>query len=370
MATINEFLKSVGYHIYMVSADARYFAFVQEENYAVNVICLFDERMCISSLEQIQSFNNNLSEKLNYGRNKYIHILNIICGNNDYIITHSSVTGGEDWYIDTDRFELVVPPNAPEDFYGIKSGLASYIMQNGLIFETVEAVSEEAGLNRNMIEKVPARDGVPVRRNVKGDKKVYIPWVTAVIILINVVVYIAQRVFNLEPWEHLLFITNDILSIPAEWYRLLTYSIFHADISHIANNMLSMYLVASLLEKKAGRPFVIAMYFITGIGAGIFSVWYHDLIGDLYYGLGASGIVFGLEGALMSYMLMSQNMRSKMTIMIAASAFALMFLEPSGHVDTAGHVGGLVCGLLAGGIWCIVSSSRKNKRVSADKGSV
>ncbi len=370
MATINEFLKSVGYNIYMVSADARYFAFVQEENFAVNVICLFDERMCISSLEQIQGFNENLTEKLNYGRNKDIHILNIICGNNDYIITHSSVTGGEDWYIDTDRSELVVLPNAPEDFYGIKGGLASYIMQNGLVFEAVEAVSQEAGLNRNRIEKVPARDGVPVRRNVKGKKKVYIPWVTAVIILINAVAYIAQRVFALGNWEHKLFITNYILSMPSEWYRLLTYSIFHADLEHISNNMFSMYLVASLLEKKAGRPLVIAMYFITGIGAGIFSVWYHDSIGDLYYGLGASGIVFGLEGALLSYMLMSQTMRSKMTFMMAAGAFALMFLVPEEHVDTAGHVGGLVCGLLAGGIWCIVSSSRKRKRVGAGEGSV
>lgn len=370
MATINEFLKSVGYNIYMVSADARYFAFVQEENFAVNVICLFDERMCISSLEQIQGFNENLTEKLNYGRNKDIHILNIICGNNDYIITHSSVTGGEDWYIDTDRSELVVLPNAPEDFYGIKGGLASYIMQNGLVFEAVEAVSQEAGLNRNRIEKVPARDGVPVRRNVKGKKKVYIPWVTAVIILINAVAYIAQRVFALGNWEHKLFITNYILSMPSEWYRLLTYSIFHADLEHISNNMLSMYLVASLLEKKAGRPLVIAMYFITGIGAGIFSVWYHDSIGDLYYGLGASGIVFGLEGALLSYMLMSQTMRSKMTFMMAAGAFALMFLVPEEHVDTAGHVGGLVCGLLAGGIWCLVSSSRKRKRVGAGEGSV
>jgi rhomboid protease GluP len=134
--------------------------------------------------------------------------------------------------------------------------------------------------------------------------------------------------------------------------------------------MFSMYLVGSLLEKKAGRPFVIAMYFITGIGAGIFSVWYHDLVGDMFYAHGASGIVFGLEGALMSYMLMSKSMRSKMVFLVAIGCYALTFMEPAEHIDTAGHVGGLVCGLIAGGIWCIVSSSRKRKKVSADEGSV
>lgn len=370
METINEFFRSVGYNIYMVSADARYFSFVQEENFSVNVICLFDERMCISSLEQIQGFNENLSEKLNYGRNKDIHVLNIICGNNDYIITHSSVTGGEDWYIDTDRPELVVPPNSPEDFYGIRSMLASFIMQNGLNFEAVEEVSEEAGVNRDSIEKVPARDGVPVSHKAKGNKKVYIPWVTAVIILINVVVYIVQGSYGRFFQGHMWSLANGILSKPAEWYRLLTYSILHFKLDHLMHNLLSMYLVGSLLEKKAGRPLVIAMYFITGIGAGVFSVWYHDLIGELYYANGASGIVFGLEGVLLSYLLMSKAMRNKMIFLVALACYGLTFLEPAENIDTAGHVGGLVCGLIAGGIWFIVSSSRKRKSVNADEGSV
>ena len=73
---------------------------------------------------------------------------------------------------------------------------------------------------------------------------------------------------------------------------------------------------------------------------------------------------------LLSYLLMSKAMRNKMIFLVALACYGLTFLEPAENIDTAGHVGGLVCGLIAGGIWFIVSSSRKRKSVNADEGSV
>jgi rhomboid protease GluP len=61
-----------------------------------------------------------------------------------------------------------------------------------------------------------------------------------------------------------------------QYWRLVTSSFLHFDIFHLGLNMLCLFWVGSVIEKILGRYVVIAIYLLSGIGAGLLSLsWSH-----------------------------------------------------------------------------------------------
>lgn len=133
-----------------------------------------------------------------------------------------------------------------------------------------------------------------------------------------------------------------------QYYRLFTCMFLHADIDHIVSNMIFLIGLGQMVECAIGHFRFLALYLISGFGAGTASLLYSVLTGDIYDAVGASGAIFGLIGALLILVIIHHGRYRN--ISIGRIAFAIVYMVYAGaraeRVDNAAHVGGLMCGML------------------------
>ena len=141
--------------------------------------------------------------------------------------------------------------------------------------------------------------------------------------------------------------TGEAIGVGAgEYYRLVTGGFLHANIIHIAFNMLALYQLGLLLEPAFGRLRFTAVYLaalLTG-SLGVVILHPHD------FTVGASGAVFGLMGFAFTAMRargidpFSTGLGGTIVINLIIT-FTL-----SSYISVGGHVGGLIGGALCGWI--------------------
>ena len=85
-------------------------------------------------------------------------------------------------------------------------------------------------------------------------------------------------------------------------WQLVSYIFLHGDIFHLLFNLLALYMFGCELERLWGSRFFLKYFFITGIGAGICTVFFTPSL--LIPTIGASGAVFGI---LLAYALYYPN---------------------------------------------------------------
>ncbi len=126
-----------------------------------------------------------------------------------------------------------------------------------------------------------------------------------------------------------------------EYYRLLTAGFLHAGFFHLLFNMLSLYILGTLLEPVVGRLRFGLIYFVSLL-AGSFGALLVDPNAPT---VGASGAIFGLMAAAAIVM---RNrglsiMESGLGIWIALN-LVITFTVP--NISIGGHIGGLIGGTL------------------------
>ena len=137
------------------------------------------------------------------------------------------------------------------------------------------------------------------------------------------------------------------LSFHAEPWRLLTCMFLHAGILHLAFNMYFLYDVGQWVESIYGSYLYLWIYLVSGLGSSIISAWWHPAVP----GVGASGAIFGIIGALLGFTLL-HHQESQSAILkkclwssLFISSYALRFRA---GIDMAAHISGLLFGLLLG----------------------
>jgi membrane associated rhomboid family serine protease len=116
-------------------------------------------------------------------------------------------------------------------------------------------------------------------------------WPTATIALIttNVLVFAGQH-FLSASFQYQLMLRPDHID-PVAW---LTSMFMHADVLHLAVNMLFLWPFGMYLESRLGWARTLILYFASGIGASLaFFVMHY---GERTASLGASGAVAGMMG--------------------------------------------------------------------------
>lgn len=134
-----------------------------------------------------------------------------------------------------------------------------------------------------------------------------------------------------------------------EWHRLFTSLFLHADVMHIAMNMLSLYMVGTMVEKLFSKSAYLGIYFVSALFGSFTSIYMH-LGGQA---VGASGAIFGLFGALAGFAFVHKDtMRHQFMAFMKNFGLILVinlvigFVFPS--IDVSAHVGGLVAGMAGG----------------------
>ena len=150
-----------------------------------------------------------------------------------------------------------------------------------------------------------------------------------------------------------------------QWWRLVTAMFVHAGIIHIAANMWCLWNLGLLAEPLMGPFGVVACYLLTGFAGNVLSVAMHPGVpggpaGEV--GIGASGAVFGIAGALI--LLLNSPLLPipraelkrlrKSVIYFSAINLAIGLYTAIGpspvKIDNMAHLGGFLSGLLLGAL--------------------
>ena len=132
------------------------------------------------------------------------------------------------------------------------------------------------------------------------------------------------------------------------WHRLITSMFLHADVDHLAGNMLMLYMAGGLVEKYMGNLRFAALYFFSGISGNLLYAAYEYAGGRYVESIGASGAVFGVIGALIVIVARHRGRYAGITIGrigLMAAYMIYMGLRTS-NVNNAAHIGGLFGGMI------------------------
>jgi rhomboid protease GluP len=131
------------------------------------------------------------------------------------------------------------------------------------------------------------------------------------------------------------------------WWTLFTAIYLHAGLLHVVFNLLWVRQLAPEVEELFGRARLMAIFTVSGVLGFVVS----DLLG-VAYSVGASGAIFGLLGALVSY---GRRRGGTFGVSImrhyghwALILFVLGFLVPA--VNNMAHAGGFVGGYVMGSL--------------------
>lgn len=143
--------------------------------------------------------------------------------------------------------------------------------------------------------------------------------------------------------------------LAGEYWRFITPIFLHADLMHLAVNCYSLIAVGMIVEKIFGYSRFFLIYFAAGIFGNIASFMF-----STNPGVGASGAIFGLMGAMLYFGLEKPaQFKAYFSVGIITSiAINLFYGFSRSGIDNFAHLGGLVGGFLAAGI---VGQAYKNK---------
>ena len=133
-----------------------------------------------------------------------------------------------------------------------------------------------------------------------------------------------------------------------EYYRLITSLFLHFGIQHLLNNMVMLGALGYQLENEVGRVKFLLIYFISGIGGNLCSLYWNVSHGEQVISAGASGAIFGLMGSLLYIVAVNRGRLGRLSGrgMLIMVALSLYFGLTSSGVDNSAHIGGLICGIL------------------------
>lgn len=143
---------------------------------------------------------------------------------------------------------------------------------------------------------------------------------------------------------------SPLLTENHEYGRLLTSMFMHFGAAHLMNNMLILLILGEKLEKALGHVKYLFFYLLCGIGAGLFSMKVHQLLGEIIIGAGASGAVFGVVGGIAGILFLTRGRLEWFTgrQMGVILLIMLYYGISSRGIDNWAHLGGLISGFILG----------------------
>ncbi|WUH48970.1 rhomboid family intramembrane serine protease [Streptomyces sp. NBC_00443] len=225
----------------------------------------------------------------------------------------------------------------------------------------------EAAVGHQCVECVKEGSrSVRQARTLVGGRISATPLVTAVLIGLNVLAYLAEVVrpevvdrFSMlsarlvgPDGGYYIYVAGHPSDFHAEglvagqWERLLTSGFLHLPptegtfgLLHIVMNMLSLWQLGRVVEPMLGRVRYLALYLLATLGGSVLQL----LLGDVNVeSVGASGAIFGLGAA---YYVLARRIGADMQSVNRFMAFLLLWLLLSaGLTSWQGHLGGLLTG--------------------------
>jgi len=135
-----------------------------------------------------------------------------------------------------------------------------------------------------------------------------------------------------------------------QYWRLLTSVFLHGGAVHLAMNMWSLMVIGPLVERLYGNLAYAVIYLASGVGGAIASL----AVSPTRVGVGASGAICGVLGALAAFLLIHRRVipksilksfRGSLISVIVFMAILSIFVP---NIDQEAHLGGVFTGFLSG----------------------
>ncbi|WP_041673100.1 rhomboid family intramembrane serine protease [Sulfurovum sp. NBC37-1] len=180
--------------------------------------------------------------------------------------------------------------------------------------------------------------------------------VTYSIIAINSVVYLFSAFFSgsitdmdMQVLVDMGALYGPLTVLKGEWWRLFTAMFLHGGMTHILMNMVSLYIIGRGMEMYFDTKSYLSIYLFSGLLGGLVSLYIHPAS----VGIGASGAIFGVFGALAGFFIAHRKHLGKHTkafmkefTVIIVINLVIGFSIP--NVDVSAHVAGTVVGFIGG----------------------
>ena len=235
----------------------------------------------------------------------------------------AKIEGVNLWLVDEFEQQLYIYETQPEDFFGLKRGV-------------VQAICE-----------------TPSAKTTKALRKKNLPWVTIVLIAINVIVFFILA-FKGDTGSAQYMYSMGAAYGPAifehhEYWRLITCMFMHFSLMHLGSNMIYLGIVGFTIENSIGHLKFALLYMLSGFAASIISAAVYYFAGDYTVAAGASGAIYGLIGVVVYLTFKNRGRMSRGNMWFRVTTVLLFifvsnFLDKS--VDAVAHIAGFVFGVI------------------------
>jgi rhomboid protease GluP len=146
--------------------------------------------------------------------------------------------------------------------------------------------------------------------------------------------------------------------LKGEIWRLFTAMFLHGGLEHVAMNMLSLWFVGRVVEVWFDKISYLSIYLVSGLIGGLISIYIHPVT----VGIGASGAIFGIFGAMAGVVIVHRRrMEAQFRAFLSNFGVVLLLNLAIGvifdSVDLSAHIAGLVVGVIGG---AMVGKNPKN----------
>lgn len=324
--------------------------YYRRENQGAIVIHVINYRQGVYiSEDQYAHLKQRITEFMHGKGEQEVHLLSLILSDDTEKAKRLCVNDNFCWMIDTHAGRLIIHENQVGDFYGWKGILEKFLLNPA----SVAGEEEKYGYSENT-DNAAYEPGAERIWNQSWFRK--LPWVNISLVAVNVFVFLictfTGRMLYNKGALGVAFIMQDM-----SFYRIITSMFLHADAGHLFSNMIVLYYVGQIVENRLGHiPYAI-LYFLSGIAGGVVSMGYELLSGNYISSVGASGAVFGVEGALLLLVILHHGRLQSMSIgrVVFAITFSLYCGFTSSEVNNAAHIGGVLMGFALAAVFCMLS---------------
>lgn len=184
------------------------------------------------------------------------------------------------------------------------------------------------------------------------------PLVTYTLVALTSVMFLVGLIPGVGPFVEWLLAFNSIFVFPGanfQPWRLVTVTLVHAGIWHVALNMLALWALGRSLEPLLGRMRFLALYLLSALGGSVLVA----LLAPGTWVVGASGAVWGLLGAMF---VIGRHLGANVTAIavILGLNLVITFL-PGSNISWQAHIGGGLVGLLVGFVFARTRATRQQR---------
>lgn len=237
------------------------------------------------------------------------------------------------WIVDKQTKQLIIYEDKAEDFYGLKSLLEQALSES----EQTEEISQ-----------YPEQSGY-IRTQNTSYKKQNRSIINLAIVIFNLLLFMictlsGEVLYNIGDMN-----PGKIIEY-GQWYRMITSMFLHADVDHIASNMILLLFLGDVVERHVGHIRYFVLYMASGIAGNVLSLayklWQLESVGSI----GASGAVYGIVGVLLWILIRNRGRVEGITLrrVLFVMGYSLYLGFNQINVDNMAHIGGVIAGFLFG----------------------